>query len=1126
MDAISFVLGEKTSNLRVRSVKDLIHGAPVGQPVATSASVTAVYVEGDHVPDEKGARRETVYARKIIGSSTEYKINEKVTTSKEYHQSLESIGILIKAKNFLVFQGAVESIAMKTPKERTAMFEKISGSGELAEEYTQKKLAMAKAEEETTFSLHKKKGMTAEKKEAKAERDEALRFEAKTSELLDAKLEEQLFRLYRTEKEMEAIEDELNSYQDEMNNINKGKEDVDGQYKKKKSEQGKLSRQLALKEKSVTEKENDLNRKRPLYIKAKQATQHQSKKLEESKKSLQKIEKKAGKQKDEIVELQKELEEVNELSEKYDREVTEQSQGQTVELMGTQMAEYNKLKEKAGRKATGIQTHLDKVNREQKTEEEQLVHMQQRKNDLESREQELEEQKQQYLQRVTACEDYEKTNTHKLAELKKEYDQVSKSVEQANTRYQELNAALEDVQKEISEVKADKSESARQEKKEEFVKNLKDLFPGVYGRLIDLCEPAHKRYAAAITKVIGVNMDSIVVDTEKTGRQCLQYQKEQLIGRETYLPLDTIRQKTTNDSLRELGGTARLLIDVVKFHPPCIKKAVLFACGNAIVCDSMEEARKVAFSSGERKKTVSTCGTMFRKSGVMSGGFAEIQKKLKRWDAKDMEKLKKTREEYLVEIKHLVPERKKESTLQDIKSQINGLESRLKYTKRDKETMESQSLTFNRRELEIISHKLEEINPAMAQLQTGIAGRVQDIDEIVGKRNAVEDDIFVEFCQQIGVENIREYENKQLVEQQHKTKKRLEFEKQKGRLTNQIEYLNSHDHEKEKKKLEKSIGKIEQEIEKFKVSERDQLKSIDKDTDELQKCRLEVQAISKEMGEKDGEVKDLKNRLATIAKEEVSVQKKMSVKERQFDEKKSQRFGIMKTCKMDDIKLPLTKGSLDNIDALLTTQQSQSQLSDESDNSDNRRRRTTNTDDGIVVDYRKLNAQYRDLIDSEEIKSTSKQLATGVQTLTSQVERISAPNMKAGEKLDEVQERLKETSGEFETARKMAKKTKMEFEQVQKERYDRFMDAFEHVSTKIDEIYKQLSNNQSAQAFLGAENAEEPYLEGIGYNCVAPGKRFRPMDNLSGGEKTVAALALLFAIHTFQPSPFFVYDMF
>lgn len=49
-------------------------------------------------------------------------------------------------------------------------------------------------------------------------------------------------------------------------------------------------------------------------------------------------------------------------------------------------------------------------------------------------------------------------------------------------------------------------------------------------------------------------------------------------------------------------------------------------------------------------------------------------------------------------------------------------------------------------------------------------------------------------------------------------------------------------------------------------------------------------------------------------------------------------------------------------------------------------------------------------------------------------------------------------------------------------------------------------------------------VTGINYNCVAPGKRFQPMSNLSGGEKTVAALALLFAIHSYQPAPFFVLD--
>lgn len=82
----------------------------------------------------------------------------------------------MKAKNFLVFQGAVESIAMKNAKERTALFEEISGSGLLKEEYTRLKIEMQHAEEETQFMYQKKKGVAAERKEAKLEKQEADRY--------------------------------------------------------------------------------------------------------------------------------------------------------------------------------------------------------------------------------------------------------------------------------------------------------------------------------------------------------------------------------------------------------------------------------------------------------------------------------------------------------------------------------------------------------------------------------------------------------------------------------------------------------------------------------------------------------------------------------------------------------------------------------------------------------------------------------------------------------------------------------------------------------------------------------------------------------------------------------------
>ena len=84
-------------------------------------------------------------------------------------------------------------------------------------------------------------------------------------------------------------------------------------------------------------------------------------------------------------------------------------------------------------------------------------------------------------------------------------------------------------------------------------------------------------------------------------------------------------------------------------------------------------------------------------------------------------------------------------------------------------------------------------------------------------------------------------------------------------------------------------------------------------------------------------------------------------------------------------------------------------------------------------------------------------------------------------------------------------------------RYQRFYDAYSHISEKIDQVYKDLTKNsnfpEGGTAYLSLEDAEEPYLDGIRYHAMPPMKRFRDMDQLSGGEKSIAALALLFAIH-------------
>lgn len=120
MDAISFVMGEKTQSLRVRRLCDLIHGAAINKPISRSCSVTAVFYL-----DDEG--KELSFQRSVQGSSSEYRIDNSIVSNTEYLAELEKLGINVKAKNFLVFQGAVESIAMKNPKEMTLLFEEISG---------------------------------------------------------------------------------------------------------------------------------------------------------------------------------------------------------------------------------------------------------------------------------------------------------------------------------------------------------------------------------------------------------------------------------------------------------------------------------------------------------------------------------------------------------------------------------------------------------------------------------------------------------------------------------------------------------------------------------------------------------------------------------------------------------------------------------------------------------------------------------------------------------------------------------------------------------------------------------------------------------------------------------------
>lgn len=139
-----------------------------------------------------------------------------------------------------------------------------------------------------------------------------------------------------------------------------------------------------------------------------------------------------------------------------------------------------------------------------------------------------------------------------------------------------------------------------------------------------------------------------------------------------------------------------------------------------------------------------------------------------------------------------------------------------------------------------------------------------------------------------------------------------------------------------------------------------------------------------------------------------------------------------------------------------------------------------------------------------------------ISTTQAEIDRLS-PNMKAIERLDETEAKLAATTADFDKARQTAKEAKDDFNRLKQKRTELFTAAYDHISNAIDKVYKDLTKGKLAPmggtAYLSLEDTEEPYLTGIKYHAMPPMKRFRDMDQLSGGEKTMAALALLFAIH-------------
>ncbi|XP_077425692.1 structural maintenance of chromosomes protein 1B isoform X2 [Vanacampus margaritifer] len=1114
MDAISFATGERASSLRVKHLSDLIHGAHIRQPVSDRTCVAMFY---HHNHDQ-----EIVFSRSVSGDTSEYLINGKRVTLNQYIEELAKIGIITKAQNCLVFQGAVESIALKNPKERAKLFEHISQSNEFAAEYNKKKEAMQKAKEETNFQFSKKKSAAIEKKQISNEKLEAQKYQDLVDDIQQKRLQLSLAGLYHNEKAIESISNTLSVKQGAAAAQNASLQDREQTVKTLKKEQGRLLREQQHMEKEIRAQENVLSQSRSHFTKAKVNTSHHLKKIDELQASAKKSQKVLARVEQELAEVQNEKEELNNTWRIYEEQFREQimSQSRDVELDESQRDRYKELKELSRMQTAVLGQEAEKMHRDVRAEYDRMAFDQRKRKDVKAGIQNNKTQLDDLNHRKEKLEEYTNTCTSSLDDLCQKEETLQAELQRGRERTAQVKEELGQVLEQLADARLDSQQSKRDRKRKEILEKMHRLFSdGVYGRLCDLCSPIHKRYQLAVTKVFGHFLKAIVVSTEKVAQACIRFLKEERAEPETFLPVHYLDVSPLNERLREIAG-AKLVVDVVLINAstniPHLKRVVQFVCGNTLVCETIKEARSIAFDGKQRLKTVSLDGTLFSKSGIISGGSSDLRTKARCWDEKDVTRLKHEKDRLAKELHDLMRLKRKESDLNQIIAQAQGAKTRLKYSKKDLDNLGKKSIPKCLENISRMDSELANLDIQIQMQMTSVEAKEVAMKNLKGHIEQTEDMVFSDFCAEIGVDNIRVYEQEQLKHQEEHERKRLEFENQCTRLDAKVEYEQGQV-EKHKKKLRIIQACVDQEKSNMAEKKKEEemlLLAVEKKDNKLQEMKDQLRAKNRQLATGKSELDEKILHLKEINRELVKLQRVVMSNESILEQKRLARHNLLLACKIEDLPIVLLSGDLNEI--------SQMEL-DEASTSTSTTMDIFEREAQLLIDYSCLEAENRN-VPLEDADKFLERLKESLHAVEEELKCTATPNLKAEEKLREVKDRLQDMTDAFKACTFATRKCQQEFEEVKTKRYRLFSQCFDHMSAVIDSIYKRICCNKSAQAILSADNPEEPYLGGINYSCVAPGKRFVSMENLSGGEKAIASLALVFAIYSFRPAPFLILD--
>uniref|UniRef100_A0A3Q2Z3P2 Structural maintenance of chromosomes 2 n=1 Tax=Hippocampus comes TaxID=109280 RepID=A0A3Q2Z3P2_HIPCM len=621
LDSICFLLGiTNLSHVRASNLQDLVYKN--GQGGITKATVSITFDNANKSQSPLGFETHdeiTVTRQVVIGGRNKYLINGVNANNTRVQDLFCSVGLNVNNPHFLIMQGRITKVLNMKPPEILAMIEEAAGT----RMYECKKISAQKTIEKKEAKLKEihtilDEEITPTMQKLLEERSSYLEYQKLMREI------EHLSRLYVAWQFLCAEETKLKSAENlkvMQNNIaemqatlaeneSKVRElSVQIQELKDKRDQEVNSVLKSLEETLADVQRVDAKAQSALDVK-KQSFEDETKKQAELVKSMQEDKKMLLVKEKEMSKLTEQLQALKEEGQKDGAalEAAEQhfkavsaglstnEDGEEATLAGQMMACKNDMS-KADTEAKQAQMTLKHAQAELKTKQAEVKNMDSGyKKDQDSLQ--VIKNRKEKLEAELAKLKYEDGKEESLLEKKR---QLSREVASLKEKYERLVSRFPNLRFDYKDPERGWDRSK------------------VKGLLANLISVRNVSYATALEVVAGGRLYNIVVDTEVTGKKLLE--KGELQRRYTIIPLNKISAKTLSDRVVNSVGedNVHTALSLVGYEPE-LRKAMEYVFGSTLVCDTLDNAKKVAFDKQVLTKTVTLGGDIFDPQGTLSGG--------------------------------------------------------------------------------------------------------------------------------------------------------------------------------------------------------------------------------------------------------------------------------------------------------------------------------------------------------------------------------------------------------------------------------------------------------------------------------------------------------------------------